>query len=184
MSDQRTLPPGVKLRDGTMLVQGARGHVRLSESRTRWWNGRLWERTAESTPWTAQFDQTGQQWWDGVGWQPTRRVLPWLRRPTQLIALQCAAPLLVLFVLLGIGAAGLIALILMATTHCALYFSLVASSKVLSGRVRGALFFGVIGMAVLGAIALWHRFTGGSREQREPAPAQAKPVDEPRAAIR
>lgn len=184
MSDPRTLPLGAKLGDGTMLVQGARGHVRLSESRTRWWNGRLWERTAESTPWTAQFDQTGQQWWDGVGWQPTRRVLPWLRRPTQLIVLQCAVPLLVLFVLLGIGAAGLISVILMVVVHCTLYFSLVAGSKVLAGRVRSALFFGVFGMAILGAIALWHRFTGGTSEQKAPAPAQAAPVDERRAATR
>jgi hypothetical protein len=169
-----TPPLGVKLGDGTLSVPGTHGHVRLSESRTRWWNGRIWERTAESTPWTAHFDPTGQKWWDGVAWQPTRRVLPWLRRPMQLTVLQCVAPLLVLVVLLVVGAPGLVALLMMVVAHCALYFSFVATSKVLAGRVRTALFFGVIGMAVLGVIALWHRFTGGgATEVRAAAPVQA-----------
>jgi hypothetical protein len=173
VSDPASPPPGVKLGDGTMLVPGTRGSVRLAEARTRWWNGRLWERTATSTPWTAHFDATGQQWWDGVAWQPKRRVLPWHRRPTQVTVLQCVLPLLVLVVLLVAGAPPILALLLMVIVHCTTFFTLVATSKVLSGRVRGALFFGVIGMVVLGVLAVWHRLTGGSNEVRTPAPAQA-----------
>jgi hypothetical protein len=84
-----------------------------------------------------------------------------------------SVPLLVLVAMLSIGAAPFVALVTMAVVHLALYFSLVATSKVLAGKVRTALFFGVIGMAVLGAIALWRRFTGGSNGARTPAPAQA-----------
>ncbi|HEY6378444.1 MAG TPA: hypothetical protein VI316_04605, partial [Candidatus Dormibacteraeota bacterium] len=87
--------------------------------------------------------------------------------------LQCAAPLLVLVGLLVAGAPPVLALLLMVIVHCATYFVFVATSKVLSGRVRSALFFGVIGMAVLGVLAVWHRLTGGSNEVRTPAPAQA-----------
>lgn len=158
----------VPLGDGTVLVLGPHGTVRLSESRTRWWNGRLWERTAESTPWAAAIDETGTKWWDGVSWQPRRKSLARWRHPRPLAVLQCAVPVLVAVLLAIAGAGSGLGFLGVVVVHLGMYFSLVTPSRVLAGRVKNALFLGVFGMAIVGVMDLWRRLTAGTPEVRPP----------------
>ncbi len=163
-------PAAVVLGDGTVSVTGARHPLRLSETRTRWWNGRIWERTADTTPWNAIFDGSRERWWDGADWQPVRKVLPWLLRPLQLVVLQLVVPFLWLPVLVGLGAGPGVSFMLITITNFAIYFALVVPSKVLTTRVRSALFFGAIGMLALGAWDLWQRATRGAADVRPAKP--------------
>ena len=161
--------PGRRLDDGTVEVAGSRGTLRLSDSRTRWWNGRIWERTADSTPWRALLDADRKRWWDGTEWQPVRRVLPVWRRPVPLVTLQLGLPLLLLAGATATGYAGLgVALFLL--THAVVFGSLVASSKVLGFGARLVCAFSLAGVAGLGLSLLWLRVTGGEPELRSIRP--------------
>lgn len=71
------LPKLVSLNDGTAVVGGERGEVRLSSARTRWWNGIVWQPTSTSTPPAALRNQAGTEWWDGEEWRPVTNVRAW-----------------------------------------------------------------------------------------------------------
>lgn len=156
--------PGVNLGDGTVQVPARRGQLRLSETRTRWWNGRVWEPIAASTPWDAILGEGGTTWWDGQSWQPVRKRLAWVLRPLQLSVLQLAVPVVVLILLEILGGPAVIAFLIV---HLGIYFGATASSRALSGEVRGAYFLSLVGLAGLGLMRLWRRVVGGDREIRQ-----------------
>lgn len=155
--------PAVNLGDGTLLVPATRGHIRLSETRTRWWNGRVWEPVAQSTPWDAIVGDDGSTWWDGESWQPMHKRLAWLLRPLQLSVLQLGVPVALLLVLEIIGGPAVVAFLIV---HLGVYFGATISSRALSSELRGAYFFSLAGLAGLGLVRLWRRVFGGDQEVR------------------
>jgi hypothetical protein len=95
-------PPLRPVGDGTAVVAGHRGEVRLSRDRTRWWNGVMWEVTATSTPSDALRDADGRRWWDGAEWRPVTKVRPWYATPAVLMALH-GVPFVLIVLGLAVG---------------------------------------------------------------------------------
>ena len=137
----------VDLGDGTLLVPGRRGEVRLSRDRARWWNGRAWQRVDESTPWNAHFDADGQRWWDGVEWRARGATAPlWMRRPALMVA---GGNWLLWVVLLAAGllppivGAGLLVVVGIPGVVLTL------TAKVLRGGEKALFVLSVVGLAIL-----------------------------------
>ena len=140
------LPKAVDLGDGTMLVHGRRGEVRLSRDRSRWWNGRAWQPVAASTPWNAHFDADGKRWWDGVEWRQREATAPiWMRRPALMVA---GGNWLVWVVLLAAGVVPIVCVALLVVVGIP-GIVLTLTSKVLRGGEKGLFLLSVVGLAIL-----------------------------------
>ena len=138
------LPRLVVLGDGTAVVAGRRGEIRLSQDRKRWWNGVLWEAVATSTPPEALRNQAGTEWWDGEAWRPLAAVRGWYEAPIAVVAFH-AIPLALIIPAVVAGGIGYWALAVIAYVAWAV---VVARSRLLTARAKGLYLFSIPGIGL------------------------------------
>jgi hypothetical protein len=142
-----------------MAPADARGEIRLSASRTRWWNGRTWMLVADCMPPNARLDETGERWWDGVEWRPKAPTLaPYERRPL-LAALSGSWLLWVVLMVAGVlpGSIGALLILVVSIPGVALTLR----SNVLRASEKGWYLLSAVGLAVL-----WYQARRGGGEAR------------------
>ncbi|HET9051642.1 MAG TPA: hypothetical protein VFO60_08055 [Candidatus Dormibacteraeota bacterium] len=154
------LPHSVDLGDGTVSVRGRRGEVRLSRDRSRWWNGRMWLRVGESTPWNAHMDGDGRRWWDGVEWRARAATEPaWTRRPV--LAVLGGAWLVIVVLLVAGALPGLVGAVLLVVVGLP-GAVLTLTSKVLRGGEKALFLLSVVGLLIMWVRGLRARRSGGA----------------------